>query len=83
MTNAPRSGDPAPDGPELVVLETPDELDTAQPTLGVRTFDAFREVNYRWFFAALCGNFASMNMQIMARSLLVLTLVVITSIFAT
>ncbi len=35
------------------------------------TFDAFRIVNYRWFFAALCGNFASMNMQMFIRGWLV------------
>lgn len=35
------------------------------------TFDAFSIVNYRWFFAALCGNFASMNMQMFIRGWLV------------
>lgn len=35
------------------------------------TFEAFRLVNYRWFFAALCGNFASMNMQMFIRGWLV------------
>ncbi len=35
------------------------------------TFDAFQLVNYRWFFAALCGNFASMNMQMFIRGWLV------------
>ena len=35
------------------------------------TFDAFRIINYRWFFAALCGNFASMNMQMFIRGWLV------------
>jgi MFS family permease len=34
-------------------------------------FDAFRIVNYRWFFAALCGNFAAMNMQMFIRGWLV------------
>jgi MFS family permease len=35
------------------------------------TFDAFQIVNYRWFFVALCGNFASMNMQMFIRGWLV------------
>ncbi len=35
------------------------------------TFDAFQLVNYRWFFAALCGNFAAMNMQMFIRGWLV------------
>ncbi len=35
------------------------------------TFDAFQLVNYRWFFASLCGNFASMNMQMFIRGWLV------------
>jgi MFS family permease len=35
------------------------------------TFQAFQIVNYRWFFAALCGNFASMNMQMFIRGWLV------------
>jgi MFS family permease len=34
-------------------------------------FDAFSVVNYRWFFAALCGNFAAMNMQMFIRGWLV------------
>jgi len=34
-------------------------------------FDAFSVVNYRWFFTALCGNFAAMNMQMFIRGWLV------------
>ena len=36
-----------------------------------RTFDAFRDSNFRWFFAALVGNFASMNIQMFVRGWLV------------
>ena len=35
------------------------------------TFDAFSIPNYRWFFAALCGNFAAMNIQMFIRGWLV------------
>ncbi|MDZ7685224.1 MAG: MFS transporter [Gammaproteobacteria bacterium] len=36
-----------------------------------KTFAAFSDRNFRWFFAALCGNFASMNMQMFVRGWLV------------
>lgn len=36
-----------------------------------RTFEAFKDVNYRWYFGALFGNFASMNMQMFVRGWLV------------
>lgn len=36
-----------------------------------KTFAAFSDANFRWFFAALCGNFASMNMQMFVRGWLV------------
>ena len=35
------------------------------------TFAAFAIINYRWFFAALCGNFAAMNIQMFIRGWLV------------
>jgi len=35
------------------------------------TFAAFEIINYRWFFAALCGNFAAMNIQMFIRGWLV------------
>ncbi len=35
------------------------------------TFAAFQIVNYRWFFLALCGNFAAMNIQMFIRGWLV------------
>lgn len=35
------------------------------------TFAAFEIINYRWFFAALCGNFAAMNTQMFIRGWLV------------
>ena len=36
-----------------------------------RTFEAFGDTNFRWFFASLFGNFASMNMQMFVRGWLV------------
>lgn len=36
-----------------------------------KTFEAFRDQNFRWFFAALIGNFASMNIQMFIRGWLV------------
>ena len=55
---------------------TPDS--TKQEGVAVRppsrwrsTFDAFSIPNYRWFFAALCGNFAAMNIQMFIRGWLV------------
>ncbi len=36
-----------------------------------KTFAAFSDVNYRWFFASLFGSFASMNMQMFIRGWLV------------
>lgn len=36
-----------------------------------RTFEAFRDSNFRWFFSALVGNFASMNIQMFVRGWLV------------
>lgn len=36
-----------------------------------RTFEAFRNSNFRWFFTALVGNFASMNIQMFVRGWLV------------
>jgi MFS family permease len=51
---------------------TTDELDVSlQERSWVTMFDAFSVVNYRWFFAALCGNFAAMNMQMFIRGWLV------------
>jgi MFS family permease len=35
------------------------------------TFAAFHIANYRWFFLALCGNFAAMNIQMFIRGWLV------------
>ena len=35
------------------------------------TFAAFQIINYRWFFLALCGNFAAMNIQMFIRGWLV------------
>ena len=35
------------------------------------TFAAFEIKNYRWFFLALCGNFAAMNIQMFIRGWLV------------
>jgi len=49
-----------------------EEPDIALPEKSLATmFDAFSIVNYRWFFAALCGNFAAMNIQMFIRGWLV------------
>lgn len=70
MTDVPRSTKPD-DAPDLAILEASTEAVIVPPTRVARTFDAFRDINYRWFFAALCGNFASMNMQMFVRGWLV------------
>lgn len=57
--------------PALPLSEDPDYPEILLVKSWHSTFDAFRVVNYRWFFAALCGNFASMNMQMFIRGWLV------------
>ncbi len=57
-------------GTEPLAADTP-ELDELPTTDVPRTFAAFADVNFRWYFAALCGNFASMNMQMFVRGWLV------------
>ncbi|MBT5204947.1 MAG: MFS transporter [Gammaproteobacteria bacterium] len=54
----------------------PDSADQREPTVKPpsrwrSTFDAFSIPNYRWFFVALCGNFAAMNIQMFIRGWLV------------
>lgn len=49
-------------------LESPEQ---EAPSWLPKTFAAFSDRNFRWFFAALCGNFASMNMQMFVRGWLV------------
>ena len=56
---------------EIPLTESPDNPDVLPGKPWHSTFDAFRIVNYRWFFAALFGNFASMNMQMFIRGWLV------------
>ena len=63
-------------GPVQEPAEIPPTIHTDNPDVLPEkswhsTFNAFRIVNYRWFFAALCGNFASMNMQMFIRGWLV------------
>jgi len=70
MNDVPSSAKPA-GAPDLVVLDTPPEIDAPPAARMARTFEAFQDINYRWFFAALCGNFASMNMQMFVRGWLV------------
>lgn len=41
------------------------------PSAGLRTFEALRNPNYRWFFASLLANFTAMNMQIFLRGWIV------------
>jgi MFS family permease len=49
-----------------------DDTPTLQlPSRLQSTFKAFKLPNYRWFFASLFGNFASMNMQMFIRGWLV------------
>lgn len=60
---------------ELLELElepeaTAEALDVPTPRWP-KTFEAFRDQNFRFFFAALFGNFAAMNMQMFIRGWLV------------
>jgi MFS family permease len=58
-------------------IESADATQTKTPAVDLpgkdthSMFDAFNVVNYRWFFAALCGNFAAMNIQMFIRGWLV------------
>lgn len=54
---------------QLAIEEPPEEV--PPKTWLPKTFAAFADSNFRWFFAALCGNFASMNMQMFVRGWLV------------
>ena len=47
------------------------ESQTLRPKNRLGTFEAFRSVNFRWFFSALVCNFASMNIQMFVRGWLV------------
>jgi MFS family permease len=63
------AGMPETPYPEATTDEEPDVILSQS---GWRSmFDAFGVVDYRWFFAALCGNFAAMNMQMFIRGWLV------------
>lgn len=59
-------------GAELELAAEPaiEPLEAPQTYLP-RTFDAFKDRNFRWFFGSLCGNFAAMNMQMFIRGWLV------------
>jgi MFS family permease len=59
---------------ETVSDEFPDAAEPVAVTGLPRTFAAFADRNFRWYFAALCGNFASMNMQMFVRGWLVFEL---------
>ena len=52
------------------LLEEPTELKSSQRRWP-RTFDAFQETNFRWFFISLFGSFSAMNMQMFVRGWLV------------
>jgi len=54
-----------------LVQDAPELDETPSPTRLPRTFAAFAESNFRWYFASLCGNFAAMNMQMFIRGWLV------------
>ncbi|MEX0943241.1 MAG: MFS transporter [Pseudomonadales bacterium] len=72
MSEGQRRDDTPSEIPDIAALhEPPEEEDSPPPTRWPKTFDAFRDTNFRWFFAALCGNFASMNMQMFVRGWLV------------
>lgn len=71
MSQIRSSNSVAGEANDLVTLETSTNLDAADSAPPRSTFEAFKDVNYRWFFAALCGNFASMNMQMFIRGWLV------------
>lgn len=62
---------PSPETSELPLATDPEVPEVRPNRSWHSTFDAFQIVNYRWFFAALCGNFASMNMQMFIRGWLV------------
>lgn len=56
----------------IALAQDVSELDESLPATRLpRTFAAFADRNFRWFFAALFGNFASMNMQMFVRGWLV------------
>ena len=44
------------------------------PRVGLRTFEALNDPNFRWFFAAQLGSFAAMNIQMFIRGWLVFEL---------
>ncbi|MCB1647493.1 MAG: MFS transporter, partial [Pseudomonadales bacterium] len=67
MSADPATSDPSPIDP---AIENGEPGSTTRGRLP-RTFEAFSNRNFRWFFAALCGNFASMNMQMFVRGWLV------------
>ena len=46
----------------------------ARPRFSLRTFESLRLGPYRWFFAAMLGQMAAMNMQLMVRGYLAFTL---------
>lgn len=48
-----------------------DGEDIAPTSRWPRTFDAFSDANFRWFFYSLIGSFASMNIQMFVRGWLV------------
>jgi len=43
----------------------------ARPRVAIRTFDSFQHTQFRWFFAAMLGWMAAMNMQLLVRGYLV------------
>src|SRR5690606_28839236 len=61
-------------------LDRPDSSPTAEGAGGAppvrhriklpRTFDSFYDREFRWFYASMLGNMASMNMQLVIRGLL-------------
>jgi MFS family permease len=71
MNEGQRRNEPAQESAVIPLTPRLDSPDVLTEKSWHSTFDAFRIINYRWFFAALCGNFASMNMQMFIRGWLV------------
>jgi MFS family permease len=61
------------EAPELIENPAAEAVAPPQPGRGVnfRTFDSLRDRSFRWYFISMAGWFASMNMQQLARGVIV------------
>ena len=65
-------GSPATDRPRAAAGAGGESLPRAErPRFSPRTFDSLRQRDYRWFFVAMLGQMAAMNMQMLVRGYLV------------